>query len=88
VPNNKQQEKRMRLATKQRLRNRQYKSSIRTLFRKLQESVDAKDAETAESVALQLTSRIDKAASKGVIHRNNAARNKSRVTRIVATLSA
>ena len=87
MPNIKQQKKRMRLAEKQRDRNRQVKSAIRTLFRRLQDAVDDNDAETAGAVAVRLTSRIDKAASKGVIHKNNAAHKKSRVARITGGLS-
>jgi len=88
VPNIKQQKKRMRLAAKQRLRNRQAKSAIRTLFRKLEASVADDDAAATAAVATQLTSSIDKAAAKGVIHGNNAARKKSRVARIVAGQSS
>ena len=88
MPNIKQQKKRMRLAVKQRLRNRQAKSSIRTLFRKLETSVAEDDAAATAAVATELTSSIDKAAAKGVIHKNNAARKKSRVARIVAGQSS
>jgi small subunit ribosomal protein S20 len=84
VPNIKQQKKRMRLAVKQRLRNRQVKSSIHTLFRKLETSLADDDQAATTVVAAQLTSTIDKAAAKGVIHANNAARKKSRVARMVA----
>jgi small subunit ribosomal protein S20 len=87
VPNIKQQEKRMRLAAKQRLRNRQYKSSIRTLFKRFQVSVEEHDSENASRLFTELTAKIDKAASKGVIHKNNAARKKSRVARAFARLS-
>ena len=84
MPNIKQQEKRMRLAAKQRLRNRQVKSSIHTLFRKLETSLADDDQAATAVVVAQLTSTIDKAAAKGVIHANNAARKKSRVARMVA----
>jgi len=84
VPNIKQQKKRMRLAVKQRLRNRQVKSSIHTLFRKLETSLADDDQAATTVVVAQLTSTIDKAAAKGVIHANNAARKKSRVARMVA----
>ena len=84
MPNIKQQKKRMRLAAQQRLRNRQVKSSIRTLFRKLETSLAGDDQTETVAVAAQLTSSIDKAAAKGVIHANNAARKKSRVARMVA----
>ncbi len=88
MPNIKQQKKRMRLAVKQRLRNRQVKSSIHTLFRKLETSLADDDQAATTVVAAQLTSTIDKAAAKGVIHANNAARKKSRVARMVAGHSA
>jgi small subunit ribosomal protein S20 len=84
VPNIKQQKKRVRLAVKQRLRNRQVKSSIHSLFRKLETSLADDDQAATTVVAAQLTSTIDKAAAKGVIHANNAARKKSRVARMVA----
>ena len=88
MPNIKQQKKRMRLAVKQRLRNRQVKSSIHTLFRKLETSLTDDDQAATTVVVAQLTSTIDKAAAKGVIHANNAARKKSRVARMVAGPSA
>lgn len=88
MPNIKQQKKRMRLAVKQRLRNRQVKSSIHTLFRKLETSLADDDQAATTVVVAQLTSTIDKAAAKGVIHANNAARKKSRVARMVAGPSA
>jgi small subunit ribosomal protein S20 len=88
VPNIKQQKKRMRLAVKQRLRNRQVKSSIRTLFHKLETSVAENDEAAVVVVAGELDSQIDKAAAKGVIHKNNAAHKKSRVARIVAGRSS
>jgi small subunit ribosomal protein S20 len=87
VPNIKQQEKRMRLATRQRLRNRQVKSTIKTLFKKLDADVGSNDRDSALTLATELTKSIDKAAAAGVIHKNNAARKKSRVARTLARLS-
>lgn len=87
MPNIKQQEKRMRLATRQRLRNRQVKSAIKTLFKKLDADVASNERESATTLATELTKSIDKAAAAGVIHKNNAARKKSRVARTLARLS-
>jgi small subunit ribosomal protein S20 len=86
VPNNKQQEKRMRLAERQTLRNRQVKSSLKTLFKKLQTTVGEGNGDAASKLAVELSSKIDKAAAKGVIHRNAAARRKSRVAHTLARL--
>ena len=87
MPNIKQQEKRMRLAARQRLRNRQAKSAIKTLFKRLETGVVDQDREAAASLATELTRQIDKAAAKGILHKNNAARKKSRVAHTLARLS-
>jgi small subunit ribosomal protein S20 len=87
VPNIKQQEKRMRLAARERLQNRRYKSAIRTLFKRLQTTVEEHDRERTQQLFTELTSKIDKAVSKGALHKNNAARKKSRVARMLARLS-
>jgi len=87
VPNIKQQEKRMRLAARERLQNRRYKSAIRTLFKRLQTTVEEHDRERTQQLFTELTSKIDKAVSKGALHKNTAARKKSRVARMLARLS-
>ena len=88
MANIKQQKKRIRLATKQRLRNRHAKSTLKTLFKQLETEVAEGQAEEAAKTATFLTSRIDKAAAKGVLHKNNAAHKKSRVAHTLARLSA
>jgi len=88
VANIKQQKKRIRLAARQRLRNRHTKSTLKTLFKQLENEVAEGQTEEAAHTATFLTSRIDKAAAKGVIHRNNAAHKKSRVASTMARLSA
>lgn len=88
MANIKQQKKRIRLATKQRLRNRHTKSTLKTLFKQLETEVAEGQAEEAAKTATFLTSRIDKAAAKGVLHKNNAAHKKSRVAHTLARLSA
>ena len=86
MANTKQQRKRVRIAQRQRLENLRYKSSIKTHFRRLKDSVTAGDAEAAADTAKKLTSTIDKAAAKNAIHGNNAARKKSRVARLLSQL--
>jgi small subunit ribosomal protein S20 len=86
VANIAQQKKRNRLAVKQRLRNRHAKSTIKTLFKTLDDTVAQEQADEAVSLARLLTRRIDQAAAKGVIHKNSAARKKSQVAHILARL--
>ncbi len=86
MANTKQQRKRVRTAQRQRLENLRYKSSIKTHFRRLKDSVTEGDATTAADTAKKLTSTIDKAAAHNAIHSNNAAHKKSRVARLLAKL--
>jgi small subunit ribosomal protein S20 len=88
VANIKQQKKRIRLAEKQRTRNRHTKSTLKTLFKRLETEVDEQQADEAVKTAAFLSSRIDKAAAKGVIHKNNAAHKKRRVAHTLTRLSA
>lgn len=86
MANIKSQMKRIRTNEKRRVRNQAVKSELKTLVRKTREAVDAGDAEAAEA-ALQVASRkLDKAASKGVIHKNQAANRKSKLARRVASI--
>ena len=86
MANIKQQKKRIRLAERQRLRNRHAKSTIKTLFKKLDATIEEKDAQGAKNLATTLTRRIDQAAAKGILHKNNAAHKKRRVARSLARL--
>ncbi len=82
MANIKQQRKRVKIARRERLENLRYKSRIKTMFRSL--SVAARDdEEKARQIGLELISLIDRAASRGVIHANNASRKKSQVTALV-----
>jgi small subunit ribosomal protein S20 len=77
VANIKSQQKRILTNERARLRNQSVKSSLRTAVRGFREAVDAGNKEQAAEL-LQVTSRkLDKAASKGVIHKNQAANKKS-----------
>lgn len=85
MANIKQQKKRNRRSLKQRDSNLRYRSTIKTLFKGL-EAAEADDEATTR--ARDLEKLIDKAAAKGAIHANNAARKKSRVARILASRAA
>ena len=77
MPNNAAAEKRMRQEKKRRLRNRMVKSTVKTQITKARQAI-ASGAEAQEAVRAAV-SELDRAAKKGVIHRNNAARRKSRL---------
>jgi small subunit ribosomal protein S20 len=66
------------------LENLRYKSSIKTYFRRLRETLTAGDGDAVEDAAKRLTATIDKAAAHRAIHKNTAARKKSRVARLLA----
>ena len=82
----KSQIKRIRTNEKRRQRNLAVKSELKTLVRRTREAVEAGDKEAAIE-ALRIASRkLDKAVSKGVIHRNQAANRKSKLARRVQSL--
>ncbi|WP_075890219.1 30S ribosomal protein S20 [Actinomyces provencensis] len=86
MANIKSQMKRIRTNEKRRVRNQAVKSELKTYVRKTREAVEAGDKEAAEK-ALQVASRkLDKAVSKGVIHRNQAANRKSKLAKRVASI--
>lgn len=80
LANIKSQIKRNKQSQAARLRNRVYRGSARTMIRKAQVALKtAGSAETAQVETLAAIKALDKAASKGVIHKNNAARRKARL---------
>jgi small subunit ribosomal protein S20 len=87
VANIKSQIKRIKQNEKRRQRNKSVKSSLKTAIRKFREAADSGDKENA-TVALRAASRaLDKAASKGVIHKNQAANKKSAMAMRADSLS-
>lgn len=79
MANIKSQKKRNLTNEKARLRNKSVKSSLKTAVRKFHEAADAGDAEKATTAAREATRQLDKAVSKGVIHKNQAANRKSAI---------
>jgi small subunit ribosomal protein S20 len=87
MANIKSQKKRIITNERRRVRNKGVRTALRTHVKKVRATVDAGDAEGAWE-ALQVASQaLDKAASKGVIHKNNAANRKSELARRVNSLS-
>jgi len=72
----------MRTAERQRLRNQIVRSRVKTLVKKARQAVISGDPETAKNALDEAYSELDNASRKGVIHRNNAARRKSRLARL------
>ena len=86
MANIKSQIKRNRTNEAARLRNKSVKSALKTSVRKFREAADAGDAAKAQELAREATRALDKAASKGVIHKNQAANRKSAISKQSATL--
>jgi small subunit ribosomal protein S20 len=80
MPNTRSAQKRMRQEEKRRLRNRTVKSEVRTAVTKARTAIDSAAAEPQTEETIRTAIReLDSAVSKGVLHRNNAARRKSRL---------
>ena len=67
-------------------RNKAVKSALKTAVRKFREAADAGNADEAKTAAHDASKQLDKAASKGVIHKNQAANRKSGMAKQVASL--
>ena len=77
MANIKSQEKRNRTNERRRLRNKSVKSSLHTAVRGFREAIDSGDKDKAGELLVATNRKLDKAASKGVIHKNQAANRKS-----------
>ncbi len=86
MANIKSQIKRNRTNEKARIRNKAVKSSLKTAVRKVREAVAAGDTVKATELAREANRKLDKAASKGVIHANQAANRKSSIAKSVTAL--
>ena len=80
--------KQMRQGVKRRARNRQNLSQVKTQVKKLRAAIASGDGESARKMLSETVGSIDKAAKKGIVHDNAAARYKSRLTRKVNALAA
>jgi small subunit ribosomal protein S20 len=87
MANIKQQKKRIRLAADQRLENLRYRSTIKTLTKRLASAVDDGDDTVVETEHRNLVRWIDRAVSRGALHRNAGARKKSQAARLATPKS-
>ncbi len=88
MAHHKSAKKRIRNSARKRLRNRLFRSRARTLIKKAVRYIEAGDLESARQAAKEAISTLDKAANKGILHRNNVARRKSRLMKKLAALEA
>ena len=86
MANIKSQIKRNKTNEKARQRNKAVKSELKTAIRRVREAVAAGDGEKATEAARVASQKLDKASSKGVLHKNNAANKKSAIAQKVASL--
>ena len=84
MPNIRQQEKRVRQTAKQRVSNLRWRSTSKTLMRRLKQAADEGDTSTVGERHRELVSWLDKAAARGALHKNTAARRKAQAARLVA----
>ena len=87
MANIKSTKKRVLVNQKKAERNKSIKSGVKTTIRKVEAAVAAKDKEAAVAALQNAISTIDKAATKGVYHKNTAARKVSRLSKAVNTLA-
>ncbi|MPZ25071.1 MAG: 30S ribosomal protein S20 [Micromonosporaceae bacterium] len=85
MANIKSQIKRNKQNEKRRLRNKSVKSSLKTAVRKFDAALEQGDLDTATALMRDASRKLDKAASKGVIHKNQAANRKSSIARRLPT---
>ena len=86
MANIKSQIKRIKQNDKRRIRNRNYRGRARTFIKRAIIQMDEGNLEEARNSTLSAISALDKAAAKGVIHKNNASRRKSRLMKKLAAL--
>ena len=88
MANIKSQIKRIRTNEKRRLRNQSVKSELKTLVRKARELIEEGDEDAAEKAVQVASRKLDKAASKGVIHRNQASQRKAKLSHRLNKMTA
>ena len=84
MPNIKQQKKRVRTAAEERLENLRYRSTIKTLAKRLATAAEGGDAAAVAAEHRNLVQVIDRAVARGALHRNAGARKKSQAARLAA----
>lgn len=86
MANSAQARKRARQAEKRRRHNASRRSMVRTYIKKVQAAIDEKNVEAANAAMASAIPVIDRMAARGILHKNKAARHKSRLTAAIAAL--
>ncbi len=87
MPNIKSAKKRVKVTETKTLQNKMYKSALKTSIKKFKSAIAAGDKVLAQATYIDAVSMVDKAATKGLLHENNAARKKSQYTILLNSLS-
>lgn len=88
MPNTKSAKKRVKVIETKNLRNRMVKSQVKTAIKKFKAAILSNDPATAEAILPETFSIIDKAAAKGVIHKNNASNKKAGLAKMLSDLKS
>ncbi|XOV82199.1 MAG: 30S ribosomal protein S20 [bacterium] len=88
MANSAQARKRARQSEKRRIQNASQRSMVRTYIKRVDAALAAQDASAADSALADAVPLIDKMVTKGIMHKNKAARHKSRLSKKVKALSA
>ncbi len=88
MPNIKSAKKRVLVTEKKAQQNKAIKSALKTSIKKFLAAVNAGDKETAEKLYPETVSAIDSAATKGILHKNNANNKKAKLAKKLAALAA
>ena len=88
MPNIKSAKKRVLVTEKKTMQNKALKSELKTTIKKFVAAVNAGDKEKATALYPETVSAIDSAASKGILHKNNAANKKAKLAKKLASLTA
>jgi small subunit ribosomal protein S20 len=83
MPNTESAKRAMRKAERRRVRNKSQRSALKTLVKKVRTTAAASETDASKEALAVITKRLDQAAAKHLIHKNKAARMKSRLTKLV-----
>ncbi len=87
MPNIKSAKKRVKVTETKTLQNKMFKSAMKTSVKKYKAAIAEGNKELAEKTYIEAVGMVDRAVSKGIIHKNNAARKKSQYTKLLNGLA-